>query len=113
DGTNPALVHIIPSFPLTNGSSYTLITENIEDISGNASVNQQTNFGFYIADVPAPGDIIINEFMCDPSPIVGLPEVEFVEIYNKSSKVFNLQNWKLGDNASFGTINGSSWLLPG
>ncbi len=113
DGTNPALVHIVPSASLTNGNSYTMVTENIEDMSGNASVIQQTNFNFYIAEMPAPGDIIINEFMCDPSPVVGLPEVEFVEIFNKSLKVFNLQNWKLGDNATFGTISGSSWLLPG
>src|SRR5690606_23368716 len=34
------------------------------------------------------------------------------EIYNKSSKIFNLNNWKLGDNSTYGTIQ-ASWLMPG
>lgn len=113
DGSNPALVHIVPFSTLINGNTYNMITQNIEDLVGNASVEEQNQFGFYIAEVPAKGDVIINEFMCDQSPVVGLPEVEFVEIYNRSSKVFNLQNWQLGDSSSFGTIGSSVWLLPG
>lgn len=113
DGVNPALVHIVPTFSLTNGNTYNMITQDIEDLVGNASLQEQNQFGYYIAETPVSGDVIINEFMCDPSPAIGLPEVEFVEIYNKSNKVFNLQNWKLGDNTSFGTVSGSSWMLPG
>ena len=113
DGSNPALVHIVPASTLINGNTYNMITQNIEDLVGNASVEEQNQFGFYIAEVPAKGDVIINEFMCDQSPVVGLPEVEFVEIYNRSTKVFNLQNWQLGDSSSFGTIGSNVWLLPG
>lgn len=113
DGTNPALVHLIPMSPLINGSTYDIFTSGIEDLANNASVLEQNQFSYYIAETPVAGDVIINEFMCDESPVVGLPEVEFVEIYNRSSKVFNLQNWKLGDNATFGNIANSTWLLPG
>jgi hypothetical protein len=112
DGVNPALVHIVPSASLTNGSAYTLFTNNIEDISGNASGSQSMNFSYLIAESPVPGDVIINEFMCDPEPQVGLPIVEFVELHNVSSKIFNLEDWKLADAASAGTIQ-QGWLLPG
>lgn len=111
DGTNPALVHLQLTSALINGNSYTLSSSSIEDLSGNSSTTQSLNFTYLYAEIPLPGDIIINEFMADPSPVVGLPEVEFVEIYNLSNKIFNLNGWKLGDNSTFGTI-ASGWLLP-
>ena len=95
DGANPALIHITPISPLANGTPYVLYTNLIEDLSGNASGSQSANFIYLIAESPVPGDIAINEFLCDPTPAVGLKEVEFVELYIKSSKIFNLQggNW--------------------
>jgi hypothetical protein len=65
-----------------------------------------------VADSVLLGDVIINEFFPDPTPVIGLPEVEFIEIFNKSNKIFNLNEWKIGDASSDGTISGS-WLLPG
>lgn len=112
DGTNPALVHLVPSASLTNGSNYTLFTDAILDLSANISGNQSTDFSYLVAEAPLAGDIIINEFMCDPSPQVGLPEVEFVELYNKSTKILDVENWQLGDASSTGTIQ-QGWLLPG
>src|SRR5690606_34789471 len=84
DGTNPALVHIVPTTPLTNGESYTLFSNLVEDIAGNPSGSQSVNFTYLVAETPSVGDVVINEFMCDPSPVVGLKEVEYVEIYNRS-----------------------------
>lgn len=112
DGGNPALVHLVPAAPLSNGTLYTLFTSGIQDLFGNASASEQNEFGYFIAEAPEAGDVIINEFMCDPSPVVGLPELEFVEIYNRSTKIFNLQDWQLGDNSTFGTVQ-NAWLLPG
>ena len=112
DGGNPAIVHLVPTSPLTNGTLYNLFTSGIQDLFGNASVTEQNEFGYFIAEIPETGDVIINEFMCDPSPVVGLPELEFVEVYNRSNKIFNLQDWQLGDNSTFGTVQ-DGWLLPG
>ncbi|MBL4862501.1 MAG: lamin tail domain-containing protein, partial [Crocinitomicaceae bacterium] len=112
DGSNPALVHLTLIAPLTNGMSYTLFTDNIEDLEGNMSGSQSVSFSYLIAETPVSGDVIVSEFMCDQSPSVGLPEVEFVEIYNNSSKIFNVQDWKVGDASSNGTIQ-QNWLLPG
>lgn len=112
DGGDPSLVHLTLGGALTNGQSYDLSTQNIDDLSANTSGLQTVNFSYLVAEVPSPGDLIINEFMCDPSPVVGLPEVEFVEIYNRSNKILNLTNWKLGDASSDGTVQGG-WLQPG
>lgn len=42
-------------------------------------------------------DIIIDEIMADPSPQVGLPNNEWIELKNTSTVPFNLQNWRIGD----------------
>ncbi len=111
DATNLALIHLTLTNPLANGVSNTVTVSNVPDLAGNTSV-QSATFMLLVADIAVKGDVIINEFMCDPSPVIGLPELEYVEIYNKSNKFFNLTGWKLGDNASDGTIT-SAWLLPG
>jgi hypothetical protein len=112
DPLNTALVHLTTSNSLLNGSTYSLNSINIADISNNVSGNQSTTFQYLIADSVLPGDVIINEFFPDPTPVIGLPEVEFIEVYNKSNKIFNLNGWKIGDASSDGTIS-DSWLVPG
>jgi hypothetical protein len=111
DGVNPSIVHLTTS-QLTNGTTYNLTTNNISDNNNNVSGAQNKSFQYLVADSVVKGDVIINEFFPDPSPVIGLPEVEFVEIYNKSNKIFNLNGWKIGDASSDGTLV-DSWLLPG
>lgn len=98
---------------LTNGQNYAYEVNNITDLAANVAPVLSGTFSYLVAEVPVVGDVIINEFFPDPSPQVGLPEQEFVEIYNRSNKIFNLQGWKIADNATQGTINGSHWLMPG
>ena len=111
DGTNLGLVHIVLSAPMVNGQGYALTSNNISDVVGNVSGLQIVNFSYLIAEVPAPGDVVINEVMFDETPSIGQPLVEYVEIYNKSTKIFNVLSWKLGDAATNGTIL-DGWLLP-
>jgi hypothetical protein len=111
DLSNPSLVHISLVSPLQNGSSYTISSNNIGDNSGNLSDSQSLIFEFLIGETPSPGDVIISEIFADPSPIIGLPDVEYVEVYNGSDKIFDLSNWKLNDASSSGTIV-SGWIMP-
>ena len=50
--------------------------------------------------------IVINELMADPTPTVGLPNTEWLEIKNTGTVPVNLQNWRLGDQL------GQSGALP-
>lgn len=42
-------------------------------------------------------DIVIDELMADPSPQIGLPDNEWLELKNTSAFPINLQNWRVGD----------------
>ena len=112
DGANLSLVHLTLTNSLVNGTTYTLNTANIADLVGNVGGNQSINFDYLVAEIPLKGDVIINEFFADPTPVIGLPEVEYVEIYNKSNKIFNIQNWRITDGSATGTI-ANAWLMPG
>lgn len=57
-------------------------------------------------------DVIITEIMADPSPQVGLPNAEFIEVKNVSTVAWNLNGWKLSDATSTATINSSIILQP-
>jgi len=49
-------------------------------------------------------DILITEFLADPSPSAGLPESSFIELRNHSRFDYNLLNWKIGNGSSTATI---------
>lgn len=112
DGTNGALVHITLGSNLTNGQNYLLTVASIEDLAGNTASNLSGNFTYLVGETAVKGDLLISEIMVDPSPVIGLPELEFIEIYNKSNKFIDLTGWKLGDQSGDGTIV-SGFINPG
>lgn len=96
DGINPNLVHLTTS-TLISGQSYDLTVVNIEDL--NANVMSASSQSFIYVNVVAAGfqDLIINEIFADPTPQVGLPNAEYVEIYNRSNNVIDLSGMMLND----------------
>jgi hypothetical protein len=48
--------------------------------------------------------IIISEIMADPSPSRGLPEVEYVELFNRTSNAISLTGWHFSDATSSITL---------
>ena len=51
----------------------------------------------YSALSQARYDIVIDEIMADPSPQVGMPNTEWIELLNASTTPINLQGWRIGD----------------
>ena len=45
-------------------------------------------------------DVVITEIMADPSPAAGLPELEWIELRNRSDSDINLLGWKLAKPSS-------------
>ncbi len=99
DGGNPALVHLTLDQVLANGNTYTMGVTAVEDLVGNVFVpGTPIEFIWVVPDVAENRDVVINEIMADPSPVVGLPEVEFVELYNTTTdKTFDLVGWTFSD----------------
>ncbi|NDB35988.1 MAG: hypothetical protein EB023_11755, partial [Flavobacteriia bacterium] len=113
DANNTALVHVVLSSFLVNGTTYTATANGIVDLYGNTSGATSVNFQYLVSDSAVKGDLLITEFFPDPSPVIGLPAVEYVEIYNASAgKIFDLTNYRITDGPSNGTITGG-WILPG
>jgi hypothetical protein len=71
-------------------ATYTITFLNFNDCSGNALLNPSTTFSYY---VPKPYDVVINEIMADPDPVVGLPNYEYVELYNRTPFAISLAGW--------------------
>jgi Lamin Tail Domain len=95
----------------TNGTQNQLTLMGIKDVAGNAMTSTNKNFFFFQAVPTKQKDIIITEIFADPSPQIGLPDVEFIEIYNRSSNPIDLAGWKLSDGSSTAVFS-SQIILP-
>jgi hypothetical protein len=42
-------------------------------------------------------DVVIDELMADPTPVIGLPNNEWLELKNTTTAPINLLNWRVGD----------------
>ena len=90
DPGTPTEVRLLLSTPLQNTQSYTLTASGIADANGNIAPAQSLAFIFYDIRPAAFGDVVISELFPDPTPPAGLPEGEFVELYNRTDKVIQL-----------------------
>lgn len=101
---NNQSIELVFNNPFVANLNYQLSVQNVQDDSSNFMLPSTINFVYQEPVITAYHDVIITEIMADPSPVVGLPEVEYIELFNNSSVPINLENWKLTDGASTMTL---------
>ncbi len=106
-GDNLATVVLQLEREISNGVNYTITVSGVKDLWNNTMEPTTLAFSIYEA---SEYDIVINEIMADPNPVVGLPEWEYVELFNTTEFSIDLKDWRMqigsNDNA-FG-----SFVLP-
>lgn len=93
DASNTALVHLTFTGTFPNRQTLTLTVNGVKDLSGNSLNNGTIQFAWF---VPVQYDVVIDELMADPTPLVALPDNEWVELKNTSGFDINLQGWRIG-----------------
>ncbi|WP_205720243.1 lamin tail domain-containing protein, partial [Fodinibius halophilus] len=94
---------------LQNATEYTLTIENITDIFSNTITSTDTSFTYYEVSTADSGDVLVNEFNYEPAA----GTTEFIELYNPTSKSFDLRNWTLSDNrGNKSSISNSQFIIP-
>jgi len=104
--SNSALVHLSFTGSFVSGTSNLLTVNGVKDISNNAISNGTGNFTYFAPFTAGQYDVVIDEIMSDPTPQVGLPNNEWIELKNTSSSPINLQGWTIGD------LTGTSGPMP-
>ncbi len=56
--------------------------------------------------------VVIHEIMADPTPVIGLPNAEYIELRNTSKQTINLFRWKIDNGTTTSTINITYLLEP-
>ncbi|MFL5773327.1 MAG: lamin tail domain-containing protein [Flavisolibacter sp.] len=97
DTANHSIAHLEFAGSFQNGFQHTITIHGISDEWGNIMQTSESVFSFYAAK---QYDIVIDEIMADPSPPVGLPEAEYLELKNTCQHPINLSSWKIRVNAS-------------
>ena len=92
------------------GITYELAIHDVSDCSGNLLTDNQLSFGR--GKTPAFGELIITEIMADPEPSQGLPITEYLEIFNTTDELINLEGVILSD-ATGNTPLPAGIILPG
>lgn len=88
--------------PLPENTNLQLTVKGVSDLAGNVMPETLWDFAVYKA---LENDVVINEIMADPTPVVGLPEREYIELFNTTNFTIDLKNWML-------TIGTTNKVLP-
>ena len=87
---NPSIVMLCFNEPLPENTNLKLKVTGISDLADNVMPETFWDFAIY---QPVENDVVINEIMADPTPVVGLPEWEYVELFNTTGLTIDLKDW--------------------
>ncbi len=95
------------SFHLKEDQLYELSFWGVEDLNGNAIQLSSELFSYQRPSVGVHnfGSVIFNEIMVNPNDVKGLPESEYIELFNRTDTLVSLSNCAL-------FYGGKKYLLP-
>lgn len=120
DGSLPTAVQVRESgkcvalnfnLTITPGTPYRLFIQHISDLNGNAW-KDTSQLLFFRSAIINPSDLLISEIMANPSGAPSLPEVEYIELYNQSTKALTTNGVIISDGSTNAMLQGDT-LLPG
>ncbi|MBI3233561.1 MAG: lamin tail domain-containing protein, partial [Bacteroidetes bacterium] len=102
DANNKSKLTLTFASNFQNGTTYTLNISGVKDLKQNVMKPVGKLFSYGSAGANSP--ILFNEIMSDPSPVVGLPDAEYVELYNPNKVDVDLTNWTITDGTTTATF---------
>ena len=110
DASNPSRVQLLLDGSLSDQLLYTLTVDGVKDTEGNSLLpGSSTQFRYQIP--VRYNEIVITEIFADESPRIGLPDAEYVEIYNRTNRPISLHRFRLTDDGGSGMFP-DSLILP-
>lgn len=102
-------VILVFASPFDSSLTYLLTMQHITDCVGNTVSSEPVTI--LIPRPAKPFDVLITELLPDPDPVVGLPNAEFIELFNRSEKAISIGDWKISDPSTTATLP-AKILLP-
>jgi hypothetical protein len=104
DPAAPSRVELIWSLPFVPFQEYMVSAFGMMDRAGNTADTLTIPFTFVLARPPLPGELLINEIMANPTPVAGLPDQEFIELYNAGQAVIQMEGLRILTSSSSATL---------
>lgn len=78
-----------------SGFTYDLLITGLKNADKLLVSDISTDFCYNISENRQSPNVAISEIMANPKGVTGLPEVEYIELFNNEDVSVNLQNWTL------------------
>lgn len=101
-GSFPFDTLMLRTQPLQPNTRYHFSISGAQDCSGNHA-EISAGYEYLHAGEALWNDVLITEIMANPIGAPALPEVEFVELHNRSGHVMSTRNWTLSDRSTKST----------
>lgn len=100
----PDEVRLVWAEPLANFREYVLEMRGLADVNGNSADTLRRAFTVLVARAPRPGELLYSEIMANPNPPAGLPDAEYLELYNPTGELLHLGGLQVRTGSSTSTL---------
>lgn len=97
-----------------SAGTYEIVCKKISDLKGNSAFNLKSSWTHTLFQNIDQYELLITEIMADPTPAIGLPPFEYIELFNRGHRTIDLAGIKLFFEKTEFTLDTNSVLLkPG